>query len=103
MNKGLSIEITFYDKDKNIEQKCVFPINRALPAILSVLKDKLRNQLSHVTNIKVHIKGTYITVIYSFIPVNISDVVKPGLTTLIIKIIEEKVIDKRRHIIIELP
>jgi len=103
MDKGSVVEITFYNKGKNIEQKYVFTVNRALPTILSALKDKLRNQLGGITDVKVHIKGSSITVVHSFIPIGISDDVILGLLASINKIIEKKVVDKRRHIVVELP
>ena len=103
MSKGLSVEVTFYNEDKNVEQRYVLTANKALPAILKALKNKVRRQLGDVVNVKVHIKGTYITILHASVPAELSDIVILGLILSIIKIIEKSVVSGRRHIVIELP
>ncbi|HHC18915.1 MAG TPA: hypothetical protein ENK81_00730, partial [Euryarchaeota archaeon] len=89
ISKGLSMEITFYNEDKSVEQKYVLIVNRTLPIILRALKSKIYNQLGDIVNMKLHIKGTYITILHSFIPTYITDVVALGLILSIIKVLEK--------------
>ena len=103
ISRGLSVEITFYNWDKNIEQKYVLRINKALPAILKALKNKVRDQLGDVVNVKVHIKGTYITILHAFVPTELSDIVVLGFISSIVKIIEKSIVSGKKHIVIELP
>jgi len=103
MDRGLSVEITFYSKDKNVEQKYVLVINKALPAILKALKNRVREKLGNVINAKVHIRGTYITILHASVPTELSDIVILGLMLSIVKIIEKDIVSGKKHIVIELP
>ncbi len=103
MNKGQIVEITFYSNDKGVEQKYILSINKALPVILKALKNKVRSLLGDVIGIKVHIKGTLITILHASTPTGISDVIILGLLASIAKIIEKGVLSGKRLIVIDLP
>jgi len=63
----------------------------------------VHKQLGDVVDVKVHIKGTYITVVHVSIPIDLSDIVIIGLISSLVKMIEKGIIKGRRHIISELP
>ena len=103
MSRGLIIEIAFLDKNEDNEWKYSSIINETLPVVLKALKNKISDQVGNTVDIKVHIKGTYVTILHLSVPTTILDIVILGLITSIGMILNRGIIGKRRHIVIELP
>jgi len=101
--RGNIVDVTLYGRFTAPEQKYSLRIDGALPIVLAALSKKLKRSLGDRINVKVHLRGTRVTVIHSSVPTYFLDKLVIALICSIYKAIVSNVFGGKKHYIIELP